>query len=85
MLEKEYYESIKIFISDSQKQDSEKCINIKEKTPSSCYSQFMANLLLLQNPDQKILTVYASKGQNKSQLESTLKNMNFQNYTVHLH
>jgi hypothetical protein len=60
----------------------ENVIIIKEKTPSACFSQFMAVLLLQKNPETKKITVHASKAQNKSQLEETLKNMNFQSYAV---
>jgi hypothetical protein len=72
---------MEIFISSD---DMEECVVIKEKTPRSCYSQFMAKLLVLQHPEKQVITVYASKEQNKHQLESTLKNMNFQFYTVYL-
>jgi len=79
------YDSMQIFISTTtDSQTEEQSIVIQEKTPASCFSKFMANLLLLQNPEKKIITVYASKEQCKGQLETTLKNMNFTFYTVHV-
>lgn len=72
-------DTMEIFIFSD---DTEECVVIKEKTPSACFSQFMAVLLLQKNPETKKITVHASKAQNKSQLEETLKNMNFQSYAV---
>jgi hypothetical protein len=63
---------------------SPECLRIEEKTSRASMSQLLANLLLIQHPEHISVEVRASKAHNKEIIESTLKNMRFKDFTVHL-